>query len=181
VGQRERADALPGRTPGAFPRVAHGVRALTRVGATVLVTSLLAGCGIFGDDGEGQEVSVFDVEPRQCFTAMEEVEAELSTLNMVDCSDPHALEAYAQVTFEPPEGQPADTYPGNAGLRAFADASCAQEFADYVGRDYRDSTLFFTYLLPSPRSWQQGADRSIYCFITSAGEPMTRSARNADV
>jgi hypothetical protein len=111
---------------------------------------------------------------------MEKVEAELSSLNQVGCSEPHALESYAKVPYEPPQGQDeGDAYPGNQLLRSFAQGACAQEFADYVGVDYRDSDLFFTFLLPSARGWEQASDRSVWCFVTSPAAPLTQSARNA--
>ena len=44
--------------------------------------------------------------------------------------------------------------------------------------DYLDSALFYTYLLPSARSWEDD-DRSIICFVTSAGEPLQGSAKGS--
>ena len=66
-------------------------------------------------------------------------------------------------------------------LKDFADGSCAAEFAAYVGVDYRDSSLFFTYLLPSARSWEQGDDRAVTCFITTTGAPLSESVRDSQL
>ena len=45
-----------------------------------------------------------------------------------------------------------------------------------MGVDYRDSELFFTYLLPSPRSWEQDEDRTTLCFVTTTdGAQLTQS------
>ena len=48
----------------------------------------------------------------------------------------------------------------------------------YVGIDYLDSDLFFTYLVPSPRSWEQD-DRQVLCMITTAGEPLRGSVKDS--
>ena len=90
---------------------------------------------------------------------------------------PHEQEAYALATYtEPGTDEPSKTFPGEAALKSFADGTCAQEYADYVGVDYRDSELFFTYLLPSPRSWEQDEDRTTLCFVTTTdGAQLTQS------
>ena len=120
---------------------------------------------------------MFSVEIGDCFAAPAKVQAELSTMTKVECTRAHAQEAYASVAFEQKQGQTSSGYPGPELLTNFAQGACAQEFAHYVGTDYRDSSLFFTYLLPSARSWEQGKDRKVTCFITAAGEPLTGSAK----
>jgi hypothetical protein len=64
-------------------------------------------------------------------------------------------------------------------LTQFAQGTCAQKFGSYVGVSYLDSSLFFTYLLPSPRSWEQANDRKVICFVTTAGGTITYSAKNS--
>ena len=85
------------------------------------------------------------------------------------------MEAYALVDYVPPDGGVADSYPGDDALTTFADGTCAEQFTGYVGVSYQDSTLFFTYLLPSARSWEQDADRKVICFITTTGQQLTAS------
>ena len=62
-------------------------------------------------------------------------------------------------------------------LPSFANAKCAQDFQDYVGISYLDSSLFFTYLLPSARGWEQDTDRAVICFLTTTGAQLTASAK----
>lgn len=144
----------------------------------VACVAALAGCGLVGGGKKGQDpVSVFSVEVGQCFAAPPKVQAELSSLTKVDCALAHAQEAYASVPFEQKQGQTSSGYPGPELLTNFAQGACAQQFAKYVGTDYRDSALFFTYLLPSARSWEQGKDRKVTCFITAAGQPLTGSVK----
>lgn len=142
--------------------------------ATLLLGSAtLSGCGWFGDDGEG--TSVFDAEPGMCFHALTEVEAQVDDLDEVACTEQHALEAFALVSYAEDD----DTFPGADDLSAFADGHCAREFRDYVGVDYLDSSLYFTYLLPSPRSWEEN-DREVLCLVTTAGEPLTESVKGSE-
>lgn len=148
-----------------------------RLGAALTAVLVLSGCSVLDRDG-GEAVSVFDAGPGDCFLAPAEVTAELTDLARVDCGDPHDQEAYAVVEYTPDEG--AVGYPGDATLKDFADGACAAEFAPYVGVDYRDSTLFFTYLLPSARSWEQGQDRAVTCFVTTTGEPLTDSVQGSE-
>lgn len=153
-----------------------GAGTAARSGALgVVVLATVAGCSLFGGDDGGTSVAVTDVAVGECYLAPGEVTAELTELDRVDCDDPHEQEAYANLAATP-GGQEADTYPGEAALKEFADGSCAEAFAEYVGVDYRDSALFFTYLLPTARGWESG-DHEVTCFITTTGEQLTRSVR----
>jgi hypothetical protein len=143
----------------------------------VLVTSCSWVSGLFGGNkaDKGVAVSVFDIAVGDCFVAPTDVKAELSDLSRVPCTVPHQQEAYASVTYTPPDGS--DDYPGNAALDTFAKGACAQAFTGYVGIAYQDSSLWLTYLLPSARSWQQGDDRSVWCFVTTTGQALTKSVK----
>ena len=74
-------------------------RGATTALTVVLVLPLLGGCGLFGDDDEGEGVSVFSIKPGQCFEGQSEVKAQLSELTEVDCDQEHAQESYAVVEF----------------------------------------------------------------------------------
>ena len=115
----------------------------------------------------------------QCFRSPTAVKAEISAVNRTPCSTAHTQEAYAIVGYTPPSGISASLYPGSDTLTTFAMGACAQRFTSYVGISYLNSALFFTYLLPSARSWEQGTDRNVICFITTAGSTLTSSARGS--
>lgn len=153
---------------------------LSLIGLTAL---LLAGCS--GSDGN-TSVSVFRVKTGECFTTPA-VKEQLSSLTKVPCTKAHTQEAYALVSYAAP-GAAASTstgvsltssYPGADALTTFAQGACAQRFAGYVGLDYLDSTLFFTYLLPSARSWQQSDDRRVICFVTTTGSRFVESVKGS--
>ncbi|MDF1603300.1 septum formation family protein [Nocardioides sp. YIM 152315] len=152
-------------------------RTTVALAAATLAAPLLAGCSFFdGDDSDG--VSVFSIEPGQCFEGQTKVKAQLSELAELDCSDEHTQEAYAVVEYQPLDEAAPDTYPGDDALNKFADGACAGAYRDYVGIDYLDSKLFYTYLVPSARSWDDD-DRSVICFVTGAGEPLQGSAKGS--
>jgi hypothetical protein len=136
----------------------------------------LAGCSFLGigggDDGSG--VSVFDAEPGQCFESPTEVKAQISKITKVDCAKPHGQELYAKAEYE----TDSKDYPGDDAIAKFAEGACAEAYQPYVGVSYLDSSLFYTYLAPSARSWQD-ADRTVLCFVTDAGAPMTGSVKGS--
>lgn len=143
----------------------------------LLTLALAAGCSVF--DGT-DDVSVFDLSAGDCALAPEDVTVEISEVAVVPCDEPHQLEAYAMADYPERTGQAqasaaGSSFPGDAALKDFADGACAEAFTDYVGVDYRDSELWFTYLVPSARSWQAEDDRTVLCFVTTTGEELTQS------
>lgn len=152
--------------------------------AALALAFTASGCGWFGnDDSSGSSASVFSVKPGQCFRAPEKVKAELASLTRTECTQPHTQEAYAIIGYTGPSTSTATSsaaYPGNDVLTKFAQGACAQRFRDYVGIDYLDSSLYFTYLLPSARGWEQGRDRNVICFVTTTGSQLTASVKGSE-
>ena len=156
--------------------LSKGASAATLIAVAVLVS----GCGWFDDSkSEKAAVSVFDIKPGQCFNPPNTVKSELSRLHAVPCDQPHTQESYASVPFAHKDGSEVSAYPGDAALKSFADGACAQEYSGYVGKDYLDSSYFFTYLLPSARGWEQQKDRNVLCFVTTTGQQLTASVKNS--
>lgn len=156
-----------------------GRRARTVVVGAIGAALLTTACS---SSGGGVSTSVFAVRPGQCFVAPKDVKAELSNLDQVPCTRPHTQEAYALVNYQPAGTGPSaasGAYPGADALDKFAKGACAQRFTNYVGVDYLDSKLFYTYLLPSARSWEQDNDRTILCFITTTGGSLTASVKGS--
>jgi hypothetical protein len=159
-----------------MPMIKSGGRRVGAVvAAAVLCCAATAACS--GSSSHGTSQSVFSVVPGQCFQAPTKVEAELSSLKKVDCADDHTREAYALFDYTPPANATAGAYPGSDALSSFAKGGCAQRYRAYVGVDYLDSSLFFTYLFPSARSWEQDGDRKIICFVTTTGAPLRGSVK----
>lgn len=133
---------------------------------------LLAGCS---SDDKAEGTSVMDVKVGQCFAAPGKIEDQIKDVQRVDCGKPHAQEAYATPAYDG-SGKSDDSFPGDDALDKFAEGACAESFGGYVGVDYLDSSLFFTYLAPSARSWQQD-DRTVLCFVTTTGSPLVGSVK----
>lgn len=151
---------------------ARRVTALLLVAAASAAT--LTGCG---GSSKGDGTSVFHVKAGQCFLPPSKVQAELTSLKRVSCTSGHTQEAYAVVAYTGSGSGFTDQYPGDTVLKTYADGVCAQKFSSYVGVDYQDSKLFFTYLLPSARGWQQTHDRDIVCFVTTTGAVLHKSVK----
>lgn len=154
------------------------VRRIASAVTLLVLLTVAASCSWFSGDDDAipvEEIAVFDAQVGDCFLAPPEVKAELPTLTRVDCEDPHEQELYAAIEFE----ATGEEYPGNSTLEAYAQGQCAEEFAGYVGIAYPDSGLWMTHLLPSARSWQQGKDRTVFCFITTTGDELHGSMRNS--
>lgn len=155
--------------------------------ALAIAAGLLSGCSKAGDITHS--ISVFAVRPGQCFQAPTSVKVQLSSLTETPCTKPHTQEAYAIVAYQAPAGSTSSTnangislttsYPGDDVLSSYAQGVCAQRYAGYVGIDYLDSKLFFTYLLPSARSWEQEDDRNVICFVTTTGSTLTTSVKGS--
>jgi hypothetical protein len=155
---------------------------VARVAAACAVAGLLfAGCSHSGGTS-GQ--SVFKIKIGDCVVPPTDIKAEITSVKVVPCSKPHTQEVFADVTYAATGRNvtttTSDVFPGTAVLRTFADGACLQQFSAYVGVDYRDSTLFYTYMLPSARSWSsKAADRTVVCIVTTTGQPLTVSVKGS--
>jgi hypothetical protein len=154
-------------------------RATVCLVAIVLAVAACSGGGGVkrGKDGRvaaAGDLSVFDLLAGDCVTPPADVKAELEKVRVVPCKDPHTQEAFAVEKYDK-----GDAYPGDQALTAFADGICLERYQAYVGVAYQDSKLFYTYLLPSARSWNEGKDRKIVCLVTTTGEQLTVSVKDS--
>lgn len=118
-------------------------------------------------DGAGK-LSVFDLRVGDCLDPGGSLENEVSKVKAVPCSVPHTHEVFAKETV------PGARYPGATKVKRYADATCSEKFDGYVGTAYTASTLLFTYLQPSPDSWQKEGDHQVVCLVVSK-KPVARS------
>lgn len=121
------------------------------------------------------DISVFDVSVGDCLNPGDKIGTEIANIKAVPCKDPHTHEVFAL----PKYPGTSDVYPGDDKLKSFANAQCLEAFGKYTGTDYLDSKLFFSYLQPSIRSWNEGKDRTVMCVIVATGKPVTGSVRVA--
>jgi hypothetical protein len=143
------------------------------------VALLLGGCSFLGIGRSSKPSipartdSVFHLSVGDCIVPPTSIQAEISKLKVVPCHEPHTQEVFALIS-----DNAGSNYPGASALQTFANAGCLQKFQGYVGIAYEDSSLFYTYLLPSVRSWTS-EDRTVDCIITTTGQPLTKSVRGS--
>lgn len=114
------------------------------VAAVALVVSVACGSG-----------NVFELKVGQCFDDPENMEV-VSDVEIVDCDEAHDNEVYA--LFDMPSGD----FPGVSVVEEAALEGCYDAFEPYVGIDYASSVLDFSWLSPTPDSWENG-DYEIVC------------------
>jgi hypothetical protein len=111
----------------------------------------------------GEEVSVFDIEAGDCFTADGD---EIQSVLVVDCEQPHVYEAYH--LFDHDAGAD-EAYPGDDAITDFADTGCRPPFEEFVDHDYDTSIWYISWLTPSADTWAEG-DREIVCAVNQQDE-----------
>ena len=145
------------------------------------VTGVAAACS-GGKKGETHP-TVFDLRERQCVVPPEtkttdDIKGELTFVTVVPCATPHTQEVFALVAYP----GTIDLYPGDKVLSTFAGGACLDRYEAYVGVAYADSKLFYTFLYPSARSWNDRKplkDRMIVCLITTTGNTLTASVEHS--
>ncbi|MDQ1395041.1 MAG: hypothetical protein QOG64_300 [Acidimicrobiaceae bacterium] len=141
-----------------------------------LAVLVLGGCSRGKKDvTSGHDQSVFNLKVGDCVLPPTAVKAEIDKVRVLTCTQPHTEEAFAVIPYDK-----GDVYPGDKLLRAFADGACLEKYQSYVGVAYTDSSLFYTYLLPSARGWSDGKDRNVICLVTTTGEKLTTSVKGSN-
>lgn len=151
------------------------------VGAIAITAVLLTGCAsepevanevpqdTADEAPEVAENSVFELELGTCLDDASVPEgADLADIPQVPCEEPHDSELFGIITIDD------DTYPGADVLIEKGQSGCQLRFSDFVGIDFRSSTLDFHFYYPTPSSWSQG-DRTIYCMVVDPGLKVTGS------
>lgn len=133
-----------------------------------------------GDDGSvtgGGQMSVTEIRVGDCFNAADE--AEISDVDAVPCTEPHAYEAYVV------EDHASGTYPTGPQWDEVFASRCITEFESYVGAPYETSEIYAGMMTPTTAGWDAG-DREIVCYLlepepgsTTEVLERTTSLRNA--
>ncbi len=151
-------------------------RRLAAVGIGLL--PLVAACS--DDDSVG--TPILDLQDGEtaagtCLQVPEDLPPEVEKLPVVDCAEPHTHEIYAVVDYTEE-----DVFPGIAALDAFAEVECLAAFEPYVGIESFDSSLVFTWLVPTLGSWNDQDDRQVICVLADfQGAPLTGSQKDARI
>lgn len=147
------------------------------LGASVVIAVALGACQVPGTHKKNtgaKSTSVFSLAAGECVAPPTDIKAEITKVTVLPCTQPHSQETFAIVRYDK-----GDVYPGDKALRDFADGACLEHYEPYVGTAYTDSSLFYTYLLPSARGWSDGKDRSVVCLVTTTGAQLTSSIKGS--
>jgi hypothetical protein len=128
----------------------------------------LAACGDddSSDPNEPHDVPVLEIEASRrhpvCLLITEDLPDEVETLPVIDCTVPHTHEIYSTVVYTE-----SDVYPGEEALSSFAQVECLSEFEKFVGISAFDSSLSYTWIVPSLDGWNNDDDRKVLCILTN--------------
>ncbi len=137
----------------------HRIRRAAILTAAVAALPLLTGCAIVQNliggggipDGESD---VFTLEVGDCLD--DSGDTEVLSVPVVDCSEPHDLEAYLARDMD------GGDYPGADAVEKFGDETCGNAFEEFAGVPEAETTLTWTYYSPLEEGWANG-DREILC------------------
>lgn len=149
---------------------------------SVGVLALLAGC--VADSSPTSETSPSEATPVEPPSAHElavgmclndvssPLGAELTEIPSVDCAEPHESEVFAAIPIS------TETYPGVDQLNDLAARECEVAFGEFIGLDYRVSSLSFHYYYPEFSQWAEG-DTTVYCVVFDPEAPSVGSLLDA--
>jgi hypothetical protein len=147
--------------------------------ALVAVGLVVTSCTGDDDDTKPQDQKVLDIAVNTgqpvCMQVTEDLPAEVKTLPIIDCAQPHSHEIFATVTSNE------SVYPGVDALGSFAQVKCLSAFEDFVGISAFDSQLSYTWLVPSLDSWNDKDDREVLCVLTRRdASPMVGTMKGSE-
>ncbi len=123
----------------------------------LVVASVAVGCS---DDSKKGVLDLAKKGPGTCLVAAPDLGPEVTGIPTVPCTEQHSHELYAVVPYDG-----GDVFPGLAALDSFAERVCVAQFEPYVGVSVFDSTLTFSWLVPTLASWNNNDDRDILCVV----------------
>lgn len=151
--------------------LAVGAASLALAGCSLLGNITGGGTTDTGDGTTGTDVDVFTIAVGDCLNDGG-VDGEVTTVETIDCAQPHDSEAYASILMDDGE------FPGDDVVEAFAIEQCTTAFDSFVGLAYAESTLSFSYYYPTTESWASG-DREILCLLVDPAGKVEGSLEGA--
>jgi hypothetical protein len=143
---------------------------IVRTALLVLVLALpvLAACS--GDDSSDptlpHDVPVLEIQASRrhpvCLRITEDLPDEVETLPVIGCDQSHTHEIYDEFAYTEK-----DVYPGEEELSSIAQVECLKRFEPFVGVSAFDSSLSYTWIVPSLDGWNKDDDRAVFCILTS--------------
>jgi len=161
-------------------RLTRGRRRIA-LAAVILAGAALTGCSPAAEPETapspspsatgGTEADVFSLKVGDCFD--DDGQTQLTTVEVIDCSEPHTYEAYFSALME------GDEYPGEDAIAEFGDDRCRAAFEDFVGVDEDETSIGFTYYSPLEASWEGADDREILCIAGDTNGRVSEPLKDA--
>jgi hypothetical protein len=144
------------------------VVAASRAIALVAVSAVACSCSsdAKADPTKPANKAVLDVGANgasTCLLVEDDLPAEVDKLPTIGCEVSHTHEIYAVVPYTAN-----DVYPGLAELESFSQKACLTAFDKFVGISVFDSSLSFSWLVPSLDGWNNNKDRDVLCVLQDA-------------
>lgn len=160
-------------------------RTLAISGAALALTVSLSGCSFIqgltvgndanrDDQGNVQEqdnIDIFSLKLGDCKMA-DDTTGEIMEAEVVPCSEPHDEEVFFESKMEDGEFD-------EAAIDAAGEVCYGQNFTDFVGVAWDDSTLDVWYLSPTEATWNDMNDRLIQCIVTDPAGQTTGSLKDS--
>jgi hypothetical protein len=116
-----------------------------------------------GEITSSSDVGVFNLEIGDCFA--EPVDAEtFSSVAATPCGQAHNAEIIKKFTSSAPSAY------DEAAIMAEADETCAAEMDSYVGPNWYDEDLVWSYFYPDDDTWTSGKHTVICYAVTYSGD-----------
>lgn len=142
-----------------------GRHALGTLVLIVFVANAGAGCSNDPQDPtKAADKAVLDVGVAgTCLLVDDDLPAEVDKLPTIGCDQPHTHEIYMSLPYTEN-----DVFPGLSELESFAQKACLSAFDEFVGISVFDSSLSFSWLVPSLDGWNKNKDRDVLCVLQDA-------------
>lgn len=139
-------------------------KTITIAAFLIAASATLTGCSAIKDvvDVAGPIVDAVNDENTwitvgDCFNETDdEIVSDVPT---IDCALPHDYEVYASIQLDKA------VWPGDDEIFSLADDACLAPFATWVGIPFENSTLDYTYYVPTEDGWNNYDDREVSCIM----------------
>jgi hypothetical protein len=149
-----------------------------------------ATCGLFaclaiaacsGGDGGDPVVQLTAEQAGTCLDFPPDTGPEVTSLPAVACDVEHTHEIFAVIDYQPPDSATgSDLYPGFDEQERFSQAECLTLFEPYVRVGAFDSSLFYSWIVPTLTSWDKSDDRQVICVVGNQnGAPLFTSVKGS--
>ena len=150
----------------------------------ILVVLGVVGVGLFSFFDSSKTVD--DIAVGDCLNMP--AEDVFSTIDPLDCTEPHDLEVFALVDLSEigSEFSSLAPYPGDAVVYDTALSECEERFEFYVGVPYLESAIYLDAFTPTLEGWDERGDRIANCVLFEVNADLSeiaksnRSLRNAN-